>query len=56
MPVLVILFLKNAGEFVIHDPGELLKQRWLLFKEVLIVEEHMRPALVCFWVKVLGKH
>lgn len=37
-PALVILFLRSAGEFVIHDPGELLKQRRLLLKKVLIVE------------------
>lgn len=54
-PVLVILFPKGAGEFVIHGPGELLEQRQLVFKQALLVGEHMGPDLLCLWVKVLGR-
>lgn len=51
----MILFPKGAGEFVIHGPGELLEQRQLVFKQALLVGEHMGPDLLCLWVKVLGR-
>lgn len=53
--VLVILFPKGAGEFVIHSPGELLKQRQIIFEQALLLVERMGPDLVCLWVKVLGR-
>lgn len=46
---------RSAGKFVIHDPGELLKQRQHVVEQTLLVGEHMVPDLVCLWVKVPGR-
>lgn len=46
---------RSAGKFVIHDPGELLKQRQHVVEQTLLVGEHMVPDLVCLWAKVPGR-
>ena len=51
----MILFLKGAGEFVIHGPGELLIQRHLVVEQTLLAGEQVGPDSVCLWVKVLGR-